>query len=160
MDETAMELGKSGYRLLPLGIGCWAWGDRLFWGYGRHYDREDTRQAFQISLEQGIRFFDTAEVYGFGQSEKLLGDFLQELGQGKQLLIATKFFPYPWRLTSGAIVQALRSSLRRLNLSSVDLYQIHWPRPPTRCGCGWRAWRRLSRKGSSGPSEFRTSTLN
>ncbi|MGA2112257.1 MAG: aldo/keto reductase [Anaerolineales bacterium] len=132
MDETAMELGKSGLRVPPLGTGCWAWGDRLFWGYGRNYSREDIRQAFQISLDQGIRFFDTAEVYGFGQSEKYLGSFLQELGEGRPIIVATKFFPYPWRLTSRGVVRALHSSLQRLNLPAVDLYQIHWPTPPWR----------------------------
>jgi len=125
-----MELGKSGVRVRPLGTGCWAWGDRLFWGYGRDYHQEDIRQAFRISLEQGIDFFDTAEVYGFGQSEMYLGSFIQEFGAGRRIIVATKYLPYPWRVTPRAVVRTLQSSLRRLRLAAVDLYQVHRPIPP------------------------------
>jgi len=124
-----MELGKSGVRVLPLGTGCWAWGDRLFWGYGRDYHQEDIRQAFRISLAQGIDFFDTAETYGFGQSEMYLGSFIQEFGAGRRIIVATKYFPYPWRVTPRAVVRTLQSSLRRLRLAAVDLYQVHRPIP-------------------------------
>jgi aryl-alcohol dehydrogenase-like predicted oxidoreductase len=48
----------------PMGIGTWAWGDRLFWGYGRDYGEEDLRRAFLAALEAGILLFDTAEFYG------------------------------------------------------------------------------------------------
>ena len=130
MVEAAIELGRSGLRVLPLGTGCWAWGDRLFWEYGQGYGLEDVRQAFRSSLEEGIDFFDTAEIYGFGQSERCLGEFLREAGGQRRILVATKFLPYPWRLTSGAVVRALRSSLQRLQLPAVDLYQVHRPIPP------------------------------
>lgn len=132
MADSAVELGRSGLRVPPLGTGCWAWGDRLFWGFGRGYHREDIQGAFRTSLDQGIRFFDTAEVYGFGQSERYLGGFLQELKEDQAVVVATKFYPYPWRLTPRQLVRALQSSLRRLHLEAVDLYQIHWPRPAFR----------------------------
>jgi aryl-alcohol dehydrogenase-like predicted oxidoreductase len=66
-------------------------------------------------------------VYGSGQSEILLGGFLKETDQ--PVLVATKFFPWPWRLVKGFLPRALKGSLERLGLESVDLYQIHWPSP-------------------------------
>ena len=112
---------------IEMGLGAWAWGDRVVWQYGRGYTDEDIRQAFQTSLAEGIRFIDTAEVYGSGRSERLIGGFLKETDQ--PALIATKFFPLPWRLTKNSLVSALKHSLERLKVETVDLYQIHWPSP-------------------------------
>lgn len=127
-QPDTVRLGTSGLHVTPLGIGTWAWGDRLFWGFGRGYDEADVGAAFQTSLNAGINLFDTAEIYGWGRSEQLLGQFVRELGQ--PVVVATKFFPYPWRLRQGDLLRALRGSLDRLGLSQVDLYQIHWPNPP------------------------------
>lgn len=113
-----------------LGIGTWAWGDRLFWGYGSGYSEAEVRGAFETSLENGIQFFDTAEVYGQGKSETLLGKFIRET-QAK-VKIASKYMPYPWRLTQKAFLRALVGSLARLGVDSIDLYQIHNPLPPAR----------------------------
>ncbi len=124
----SVTLGTSDLRISPLGIGTWAWGDRLFWGFGRGYDEADVQAAFQTSLAAGINFFDTAEIYGRGRSEQLLGQFIRESGQS--VVVATKFFPYPWRLRRADLLRALRKSLERLGLSRVDLYQVHWPNPP------------------------------
>ncbi len=125
-------LGQTEILISRLGIGTWAWGDRLFWGYGREYNESDVRAAFEISLEAGINFFDTAEIYGQGHSEYLIGKFIAEHPPEteKPVVIATKFFPYPWRLWKDSLHKALERSLRRLNLKQVDLYQIHWPFPP------------------------------
>jgi aryl-alcohol dehydrogenase-like predicted oxidoreductase len=78
-------------------------------------------------LDEGIRFVDTAEIYGNGRSERLLGQFLKETDQ--PVLIATKFLPFPWRFGKGAFPRALKGSLARLGAESVDLYQIHGPTP-------------------------------
>ncbi len=112
---------------IELGLGAWSWGDRAVWQYGRSYTDKDVREAFQSSLAEGIRFIDTSEVYGGGRSERLLGQFIQEAGE--PVLVATKFFPMPWRFTPRSLVSALRASLSRLRLESVALYQIHWPSP-------------------------------
>lgn len=111
-----------------LGIGTWAWGDRRFWGYGRSYGDADLRGAFDAAIASGVRLFDTAEAYGFGQSERLLGRFMAEAGE--PIAIATKFFPYPWRVAGSQLLRALRRSLARLGVAQVDLYQMHWPFPP------------------------------
>ena len=110
---------------IEMGLGAWQWGDRIVWQYGHNYGPEEVRQAFQVSANEGIRFVDTAEIYGNGRSERLLGQFLKETDQ--PILIATKFFPLPWRFTKGALPRALKGSLSRIGVESVDLYQIHWP---------------------------------
>src|SRR5687767_5645093 len=112
---------------IEMGLGAWQWGDRVLWGYGRGYNDDDLRMAFQTSLTAGIRFIDTAEIYGSGRSEQLLGQFLKETDQ--PVLVATKFFPLPWRLTKNSVPRALKGSLERIGAEAVDLYQIHWPSP-------------------------------
>jgi aryl-alcohol dehydrogenase-like predicted oxidoreductase len=113
---------------LEIGTGTWQWGDTLMWGFGKNYTDSDVREAFNASLNAGITFYDTAEMYGRGKSERLLGQFIRE--SGAQVLVATKFMPLPWRLSKGQFMSALRGSLDRLGMSRVDLYQIHWPSPP------------------------------
>jgi aryl-alcohol dehydrogenase-like predicted oxidoreductase len=110
-----------------MGLGAWQWGDRMFWQYGHGYGDAEVHQAFLASLNEGIRFIDTAEIYGHGRSERLLGQFLKETDQ--PVLIATKFLPFPWRLGKNSLVRALKGSLARLGVESVDLYQIHSPTP-------------------------------
>jgi aryl-alcohol dehydrogenase-like predicted oxidoreductase len=97
----------------------------MIWQFGHGYNIEEVRKAFQVSVHEGIRFVDTAEAYGNGLSERLLGEFIKETDQ--PVLIATKFFPWPWRFRKDALVKALKGSLARLDVESVDLYQIHWP---------------------------------
>jgi aryl-alcohol dehydrogenase-like predicted oxidoreductase len=127
--QDTVRFGSSELRISPLGVGTWAWGDRLFWGYGRGgYTDTDLESAFQVSRAAGINFFDTAEVYGRGRSERLLGQFVRDAGD--HVVVATKFFPYPWRWRRGCLLRALRGSLERLGLDQADLYQIHWPYPP------------------------------
>ncbi len=111
-----------------IGIGTWAWGDRRFWGYGRGYGDADLRGAFDAAWRAGVRLFDTAEIYGLGRSETLLGQFMTETEV--HVAVATKFFPYPWRVAGSQLRSALGRSLGRLGLAMVDLYQIHWPFPP------------------------------
>lgn len=120
-----IKLGQDGPAVTPLCVGTWAWGDKLFWNYGSDYDSEQLREAFQAALETGTTFFDTAEVYGFGLSENLLGEFMQQTTQPVQ--IATKYGPAPWRLTGQSVADALTESLKRLRLERVTLYQVHWP---------------------------------
>jgi aryl-alcohol dehydrogenase-like predicted oxidoreductase len=112
---------------VEMGLGAWQWGDRVMWQYGSTHTDEDIRKAYQISLHEGIRFIDTAEVYGSGRSERLLGQYLKETDQ--PVLVATKYFPIPWRLFKNAVPNALKHSLERIGTDAVDLYQIHWPTP-------------------------------
>jgi aryl-alcohol dehydrogenase-like predicted oxidoreductase len=113
-------------------VGTWAWGDRSTWGMGG-YDaaltRDTIKEAFETSVDAGVYLFDTAEVYGGGESERIVGRLLAEdPARAASVVVATKFMPSPWKLeVRGALLKALRASLSRLGLPSVDLYQIHGP---------------------------------
>lgn len=120
-------LGATDVAVSPLGIGAWAWGDRWFWGYGGDYGEDEIRGAFDAALAAGVNFFDTAEIYGQGRSEQLLGRLVAAAHTDQPLVIASKFMPYPWRLRSADLRHALRKSLDRLGLRQLDLYQIHQP---------------------------------
>lgn len=116
------------FQVAPLGVGTWAWGDRMVWGYGGEFGDRDLREAFDASVAAGITLFDTAEVYGGGRSETLVGTFVKETKAN--VVVATKCFPFPWRWGKYALRWALRRSLRRLGVASIGLYQMHWPFPP------------------------------
>ncbi|MFG6094154.1 aldo/keto reductase [Leptothoe sp. ISB3NOV94-8A] len=120
-----VKLVPNGPDIAPLGVGTWSWGDSLFWQYGKDYGASDVQQAFDASLAAGVSFFDTAEVYGLGKSEELLGQFIQ--GTATPVVVATKYFPLPWRFNAQAVADALTASLKRLQLPMVALYQVHWP---------------------------------
>jgi len=110
---------------IELGIGTWAWGDRLVWNYGQGYSDKDVEETYNIAIQSGIRFFDTAEIYGQGKSEAFLGRLMKTTDV--PLTMATKFMPYPWRLNQSALEHSLKASLKRLDLPKVQLYQMHWP---------------------------------
>lgn len=125
LTVDTIALGQHGLNVSPLGIGTWAWGDKLFWSYGNDYGAEQVQEAFNATIDTGITFFDTAEIYGFGESERLLGQFMRQTD--KPVQIATKFFPLPWRFNAQAVSDALTASLERLQVSQVALYQVHQP---------------------------------
>lgn len=120
-------LGNTGIEVTPMGFGTWAWGDSIFWGYGKDYGEMDLRLAFQAAVNNGITFLDTAEVYGLGKSEELIGKFIKETNATTQ--IATKYMPLPWRFRAEDVADAVTASLKRLKMPSVDLYQVHFPFP-------------------------------
>ncbi len=113
---------------VEMGIGTWAWGDKLVWGYGNQYNAKDVEECFHAAIFNGITFFDTAEVYGQGKSEKFLGQLIPKVET--QIRVASKIMPFPWRIGKYALRKALNGSLKRLGLKKIDLYQIHWPMPP------------------------------
>jgi aryl-alcohol dehydrogenase-like predicted oxidoreductase len=129
-------LGKSGIEVSALGMGCWAIGGP-FWrgetplGWGQVDDNESLR-AIQRTLDLGVTFFDTANVYGTGHSERVLGRALAS--RRDQVVIATKFnavFDEATRQVTGSdtspagIRKACEESLRRLDTDYIDLYQFH-----------------------------------
>lgn len=108
-----------------VGVGTWQWGDNLFWTYGKDYGAPQVKAAFDNAVAAGLTFFDTAEIYGNGESERLLGEFSRKVN--RPLFIATKYFPFPWRLGTAVVEKAIENSLARLQVKCIDLYQIHWP---------------------------------
>jgi aryl-alcohol dehydrogenase-like predicted oxidoreductase len=125
MTGKTANLGQTGITVTALGIGTWAWGDKLFWNYGKKYGASQVEAAFQAVVEAGITFFDTAEVYGMGESERLLGQFTKQTDI--PIDIATKFAPVPWRFGANAVHNAITDSLNRLQTDKIALYQVHWP---------------------------------
>ncbi|WOL06260.1 pyridoxal reductase, chloroplastic [Canna indica] len=101
----------------PMGFGTWAWGNQLLWGYKEEMDTV-LQETFNLALQNGINLFDTADSYGTGrlngQSERLLGKFIRDIQGPKireNIVIATKFAAYPWRLTPGQFVKACKYTL-------------------------------------------------
>ena len=125
-------LAGSDVAVPALGVGTWAWGDRSTWGMGG-YDsdltRDSIREAWDASLDGGVTLFDTAEVYGGGESERIIGALSAgDPVRAGSMVLATKFMPSPWKLNvRGALLASLRASLTRLGADAVDLYQIHGP---------------------------------
>jgi aryl-alcohol dehydrogenase-like predicted oxidoreductase len=132
MIPERYRLSGSDVSIPALGVGTWAWGDRSTWGMGG-YDTDLTRDsiqgAWEASIDAGATMFDTAEVYGNGESERIIGELLAgDPQRATSVTVATKFMPSPWKLrVRSALLKSLRASLSRLGLASVDLYQIHGP---------------------------------
>ncbi|KAL7550315.1 hypothetical protein ACHAWF_013554, partial [Thalassiosira exigua] len=117
--------------LPPMGLGAWAWGDSVFWGYDKKND-DELKEVFDYALGQNLAFFDTAELYGLGRSEELLGKFRREDCSTKEVaekvIIASKFAALPWRTKREDVVKACEASVKRLGSGQpIDLYQIHFP---------------------------------
>ncbi|MFI8092583.1 aldo/keto reductase [Streptomyces sp. NPDC086080] len=135
--DTTRTLGRSGIEVSAVGFGCWAIGgewqdpDGQPLGWGRVDDEESVR-AIRRALDLGVTFFDTADVYGTGHSEEVLG---RALGRRRdEVVVATKWgnlFDPDTRTLTGAddspehLRRALTASLRRLGTEYVDLYQLH-----------------------------------
>lgn len=119
-----VRLGQSPVEVVPLGVGCWAWGDQEYWRYGLDHGPRDVVAAFDACLEAGLDLFDTAEAYGWGKGEQILGSLARR--SGKDLVIATKYAPLAGRGGPPALAKGLAGSLRRLGLPRIDLYQLHW----------------------------------
>jgi pyridoxine 4-dehydrogenase len=113
-----------------IGVGTWAWGNQLLWGYDPAQDGQ-LEACFRRAVELGLRFFDTADSYGTGRlngrSETLLGSFCSALpeAQRRQITVATKLAPFPWRLGRGGYGKAFAASHRRLQ-GKLDRVQLHW----------------------------------
>lgn len=133
VSNTGAELNfrvlKGGIKVSRLAIGTWAWGDKTYWGYTTEQDAS-LEDCYRYCLSRGgVNFFDTAEVYGMGKSELLLSRFKRNFTDVRPM-IATKFAPVPWKLNKAeAVVDACRSSMDRLGVDNIGLYQLHWPIP-------------------------------
>jgi aryl-alcohol dehydrogenase-like predicted oxidoreductase len=113
-----------GVRLFPVGLGTWQFGSSD-WGYGTAYARDVAPRIVERSLDLGVDLMDTAEIYAFGGSERILGAALA--GRRDDAFLATKLFPV---LPVDPVVGwRARGSLRRLGTDHLDLYQVHWPNP-------------------------------
>jgi aryl-alcohol dehydrogenase-like predicted oxidoreductase len=116
-----VEIG--GARLSAIGLGTWQFGSTE-WGYGSDYAKGVAGAIVARALELGVNLIDTAEIYGTGRSERILGEAIR--GHRDRVFLATKLFPIglPFQVEGRA-----RGSARRLGVDRIDLYQLHWPSP-------------------------------
>ncbi|MGO9034860.1 aldo/keto reductase [Mycobacterium sp.] len=111
-------------RVSRIGLGTWQFGSRE-WGYGDNYASGPARDIVRRALALGVTLFDTAEAYGLGKSERILGEALGD--ERTEVAVASKIFPvapFP-----AVVKQRERASARRLQLDRIPLYQIHQPNP-------------------------------
>ena len=145
-------LGNSGLKITPIGIGAWAMGGGQWafsWGA---QDDNASIAAIHTALDAGVNWIDTAAVYGLGHSEEVVGRAIR--GRSQRPYIFTKCSRV-WNekgeighsLKSASIRNELEASLRRLALDVIDLYQIHWPQPDEDIEEGWRTLAELQKEG-------------
>jgi len=118
-------IGDTNVKASQIGLGTWQFGSKG-WGFGTDFNKADAILIVHKALELGINVIDTAEVYGQGKSEKIIGEAIRDYNREK-LIISTKFFPKAIR--PSAVVRALNKSLKRLQTDYIDIYLIHWPTP-------------------------------
>ena len=128
-----------------IGLGTWQFGSRE-WGYGQRYAGQEARAIVRRALELGVTLFDTAEIYGFGRSERILGEAIG--ADRESVFLATKIFPV---LPVAPVVQQRAvASARRLGVRRLDLYQVHQPNPLVHDGTIMRGMRTLQQVGLVG----------
>lgn len=115
---------NSGIELSVIGTGCWAFGGGEYWGAQNQKDVDDVVHA---SVDLGINYFDTAEVYNDGRSESSLGEAIRGIPRDK-LIIGTKVSPS--NCYKETLKQHCEASLKRINTDYIDIYMIHWPIHP------------------------------
>jgi aryl-alcohol dehydrogenase-like predicted oxidoreductase len=161
------QLGNSDLRITPLGVGAWAMGGAgwaFSWG---PQDDEESIAAIHAALDRGINWIDTAAVYGLGHSEEVVGRAVK--GRSNRPYIFTKCERI-WN-EEGQIQKSLKresirreceNSLRRLQMETIDLYQVHWPEPDEDIEEGWATLAELQKEGKVrwiGVSNFNASQL-
>jgi aryl-alcohol dehydrogenase-like predicted oxidoreductase len=146
------QLGKTDLFITPLGFGSWAVGGGGWqFGWGSQDDRESIA-AINRALDLGINWIDTAAVYGLGHSEEVVGRAIK--GRAERPYIFTKC-SMVWdqegkidhSLKRDSIRREVEDSLRRLQVETIDLYQIHWPEPIADIEEGWSTLSDLKREG-------------
>jgi aryl-alcohol dehydrogenase-like predicted oxidoreductase len=146
------QLGNSDLQITPIGIGAWAMGggDWAF-SWGQQEDGQSIA-AIHTALDAGVNWIDTAAVYGLGHSEEVVGKAIA--GRANRPYIFTKC-SLVWNekheighsLKAESVRRELESSLRRLKVDAIDLYQIHWPDPEGEIEEGWQTLAQLQKDG-------------
>jgi aryl-alcohol dehydrogenase-like predicted oxidoreductase len=149
---TKRRLGNSDLEITPIGVGAWAIGGsgwQFAWG---PQNDNDSIGAIHAALDAGVNWIDTAAVYGMGHSEEIVGKAIA--GRPNRPYVFTKC-ERRWNadgsiygsLKADSIRKECEDSLRRLNLDTIDLYQIHWPQPDEDIEEGWTEMANLQKEG-------------
>ena len=135
-----------------IGLGTWQFGSRE-WGYGQGYAEQEAHTIVRRAVELGVTVFDTAEIYGLGRSERILGAALGD--DRAKVVVASKIFPV---LPLAPVVQQRAvASAARLGVAGIDLYQVHQPNPvvaDTTTMRGMRALQDVGLVGEVGVSNY------
>lgn len=127
-SSRTTHLGNTEIEVSTIGLGTMQWGYKSVIKEFSNNPSSNICDLYEKCTVLGINFFDTAEIYGKGKSETLLGSCVNT--KRDNIVIASKFMPFPWRISKLDMRKALISSIKRLGVSRIDLYQIHWPFPP------------------------------
>ncbi len=146
------QLGNSELHITPIGFGAWAIGGSGWaFGWGAQDDRE-SMEAIARALDLGVNWIDTAAIYGLGHSEEVVAKALK--GRSSRPYIFTKCSMI-WdekgeiarSLKADSVRREVEASLRRLDIETIDLYQIHWPNPESEIEEGWTTLSKLKDEG-------------
>jgi aryl-alcohol dehydrogenase-like predicted oxidoreductase len=135
----------TGPRISKIGLGTWQFGTGV-WGYGKPYAEQEAKAIVGRAIELGVTLFDTAESYGYGRSERILGEAIA--GHRDQVFLATKILPVA--PLPPVVQQRAVASANRLGVSRLDLYQVHQPNPVVPDTVTMRGMRTLQRVGLVG----------
>ena len=114
------KLGKSGIKVSTVSAGCWSFGGGGYWG---PQEQSDVEKVVNRALDEGVNFFDTAELYNNGESERSLGKALGE--RRRDAVICSKVSPNNGYY--GTIIEHCNATLKRLGTDYLDIYMLHWP---------------------------------
>jgi aryl-alcohol dehydrogenase-like predicted oxidoreductase len=160
---TTKQLGNSDMKLTSIGLGAWAIGGAGYaFGWGEQDDK-DSIAAIHKALELGLNWIDTAAIYGLGHSEEVVGRALKSW-TGSKPYVFTKC-SMRWNdeaeishnLSAEGVRWECEQSLKRLDVETIDLYQIHWPNPDEQVEEGWGEIQKLKAEGKirwAGVSNF------
>jgi len=142
MRYLSIDTDPNTIKVSRIGLGTWQFGSRE-WGYGQSYAGQEARAIVRRAIELGVTLFDTAEIYGFGRSERILGEAIGE--DRESVFLATKIFPL--LPVAPVVEQRAVASANRLGTRQLDLYQVHQPNPVVKDGTIMRGMRALQRVG-------------
>ena len=156
MTQTASlslrTLGNSDLELTPIGLGTWAIGGGDWPNAWGPQDDADSIAAIHRAVDLGVNWIDTAAVYGLGHSEEIVGRALKSLSRKPYIFTKCSL---RWdadrsvynSLKASSIAEEVEASLKRLQVDTIDLYQIHWPKPDDEVEEGWETLARLQEEG-------------
>jgi aryl-alcohol dehydrogenase-like predicted oxidoreductase len=143
--------GKTDMQITPIGLGAWAMGGgqwEFSWG---SQDDQTSIATIKRALSLGINWIDTAPIYGLGHSEEIVGKAIK--GHEKPYIFTKCSMLWDSKgsithsLRANSIQREVEASLRRLDIETIDLYQIHWPNPDPEIEEGWSKLVELKRQG-------------
>jgi aryl-alcohol dehydrogenase-like predicted oxidoreductase len=152
MTTALRTLGNSDLQLTPIGFGAWAIGGgnwEFAWG---PQDDNESITAIHRALDLGINWIDTAAIYGLGHSEEIVGKALRATSHKPLVFTKCSMRWHPDRtiyrsLKADSLAEEVENSLRRLNVETIDLYQVHWPDPPDQIEEGWEELAKFKEQG-------------